>query len=117
MTDKNPFKKEYRSKKTVTKCGYCSLEVKEGNLENHCKTSLLLDREPLTAYSNPVWTPLLLQLHQLQRLLNHHHPPKKQSWLLKRELVITLMISWSPRLMIKTTTLLLCVCRFFFSPF
>ena len=38
MADKNLFKKDYMSKKAVTKCGYCSQDIKEENLENHCKT-------------------------------------------------------------------------------
>ena len=38
MADKNLFKKDYKSKKAVTKCGYCSQDIKEENLENHCKT-------------------------------------------------------------------------------
>ena len=32
------FKKEFRSKTAVTKCGYCNITIKEENLENHCKT-------------------------------------------------------------------------------
>ena len=32
------YKKEFRSKKAMTKCGYCNISIKEENLENHCKT-------------------------------------------------------------------------------
>ena len=39
MSGKNPFKREYKSKSAITKCGYCTLEIKEENLENHCKTA------------------------------------------------------------------------------
>ena len=38
MSDNNFYKREYKSKKAVTKCGYCSVEIKEENLENHCKS-------------------------------------------------------------------------------
>ena len=38
MTDKNPLRKSTELKKTVTKRGYRSLEVKEELLENHCTT-------------------------------------------------------------------------------
>ena len=32
------FKKGFRSKTAMTKCGYCNISIKEENLENHCKT-------------------------------------------------------------------------------
>ena len=117
MTDKNAVKKKYRSKKAVTKCGYCSLEVKEENLENHCKT---VHKKPKLAAGQRTLDSLFkppsvdsIAVATPSASLHHHHPPKKQSWLLKRELVITLMISWSPRLMIKTTTLLLLCLQIF----
>ena len=33
------MKKEFKSKTAVTKCGYCSVQIKEENLESHCKTA------------------------------------------------------------------------------
>ena len=38
MSDKVIMKKSYRSKTTVTQCGYCSMTLNEENLQNHCKT-------------------------------------------------------------------------------
>ena len=38
MSDKGLVPKSYKSKSAVTNCGYCSLKLKEENLENHCKT-------------------------------------------------------------------------------
>ena len=32
------FKKAFKSKTAMTKCGYCNISIKEENLENHCKT-------------------------------------------------------------------------------
>ena len=37
MSEGTSLKKEYKSKTAVTKCGYCKIEIKEANLENHCK--------------------------------------------------------------------------------
>ena len=33
------FKKDFRSKTAVTRCGYCKVSLKEENLESHCKTA------------------------------------------------------------------------------
>ena len=39
MAEKFFFKKEFRSKTAITRCGYCKVSIKEENLESHCKTA------------------------------------------------------------------------------
>ena len=37
-SEKGFFKKEFKSKTAVAKCGYCFNSFKEENLKNHCQT-------------------------------------------------------------------------------
>ena len=39
MAERLFFKKDFRSKTAITRCGYCKVSIKEENLESHCKTA------------------------------------------------------------------------------